>query len=390
MSHSATRSWMILLGLTLGVCVTNGFARFAYGLILPSMRESLHWTYAQAGWINTANALGYVVGSVAAFALIYRVPSTRLFSLGMIGTAVFLLATGLSEDFILLSLWRILTGIFGAVAFIAGGALAAALFPEDARRNALAIAFYFGIGGGFGMVLSGAVFPTMFDAYGAAVWPVAWVLMGAASIAFLPLCLWASESLTAPVRQQSVSVPLPVAAMLPQIAAYMCFGLGYIVYVTFIVAMMKHQAAGPGLVSAVWVVTGFGIMASPFVWRAMFARYASGLPLAAILLTLAVGTGLAVLVPTTSGLIASAVLFGLSVFMAPGAVTNFSRKNLPKSSWGAAVSLFTIIFAVGQTIGPVAAGYLGDLTGDIGLSLLCAGGILLLGTAIALTQKPLA
>jgi len=170
----------------------------------------------------------------------------------------------------------------------------------------------------------------------------------------------------------------------------MCFGLGYIVYVTFIVAMMKHQAAGPGLVSAVWVVTGFGIMASPFVWRAMFARYASGLPLAAILLTLAVGTGLAVLVPTTSGLIASAVLFGLSVFMAPGAVTNFSRKNLPKSSWGAAVSLFTIIFAVGQTIGPVAAGYLGDLTGDIGLSLLCAGGILLLGTAIALVQKPLA
>ena len=29
------RPWLILAGLTLGVTVTNGFARFAYGLILP-------------------------------------------------------------------------------------------------------------------------------------------------------------------------------------------------------------------------------------------------------------------------------------------------------------------------------------------------------------------
>jgi hypothetical protein len=43
------RPWLALAGLTLGVMVTNGFARFAYGLILPAMRSELNWTYAQAG-----------------------------------------------------------------------------------------------------------------------------------------------------------------------------------------------------------------------------------------------------------------------------------------------------------------------------------------------------
>ena len=34
---STRRQWLVLLGLTLGVTVTNGFARFAYGLLLPAM-----------------------------------------------------------------------------------------------------------------------------------------------------------------------------------------------------------------------------------------------------------------------------------------------------------------------------------------------------------------
>ena len=38
---------------------TNGLARFAYGLLLPAMRADLDWNYTQAGWINTANAIGY-------------------------------------------------------------------------------------------------------------------------------------------------------------------------------------------------------------------------------------------------------------------------------------------------------------------------------------------
>ena len=43
----------IALGLSTGAAVSLGFSRFAYALLLPPMRASLHWSYVQAGGMNT-------------------------------------------------------------------------------------------------------------------------------------------------------------------------------------------------------------------------------------------------------------------------------------------------------------------------------------------------
>jgi len=48
------RQWATALGLALGPAVA--LARFAYGLLLPSMRSDLSWSFAQAGAMNTANS----------------------------------------------------------------------------------------------------------------------------------------------------------------------------------------------------------------------------------------------------------------------------------------------------------------------------------------------
>jgi hypothetical protein len=68
------------------------------------------------------------------------------------------------------------------------------------------------------------------------------------------------------------------------------------------------------------------------------------------------------------------VVFGLSVFMVPGAGTNFVRQNLPPEAWGRAISLFTQVFAVARIAGPYGAGPVADLFGSIGISLLAAAG----------------
>jgi MFS family permease len=175
--------------------------------------------------------------------------------------------------------------------------------------------------------------------------------------------------------------------MLPEIAGYAAFGMGYIVYMTFLSAWMTEQGSGAGLIASVWALLGLCLCLSPFVWRPIFARFATGVPLALILICIAVGSALAVVFPAGPGLAVSAVVFGLSVFMAPGAVTNFTRQNLTPASWGAAISLYTVVFAVSQTIGPVAAGWLGDATGDIGNGLLWAAGVLSTGALVALTQR---
>ena len=75
--------------------------------------------------------------------------------------------------------------------------------------------------------------------------------------------------------------------------------------------------------------------------------------------------------------------------MVPTSVTTFSRKNLSQDQWGKAVALFTVVFSVGQIVGPTGAGYLADLTGDNSLGLGVAGGILMIGALLGALQKPL-
>ena len=46
--------------------------RFAYSLVLPDMRDTLGWSYSAAGFMNTINAAGYLVGALVASGLIRR------------------------------------------------------------------------------------------------------------------------------------------------------------------------------------------------------------------------------------------------------------------------------------------------------------------------------
>ena len=390
MIEAHKRPWLVLAGLALGVTVTNGFARFSYGLILPTMQSDLGWNYAQAGWLNTANALGCIAGAVLTMLMIRQYSATSLFSFGLITTTLALLATGLISDLWWQTLWRILVGFFGAMSFSTAGVLAAGLFPNDPRSNALAISILFGTGGGLSIVLSGASLPLFLAHYGAEHWPLAWIIIAAICLLFLPLCLWSATKLKRPTpKQADAPAPIPIAQIWAQLAGYAGFGLGYIVFLTFLSAWMTQQAASASFIAAVWILLGLCICVSPLVWRPILTRHASGLPLAMILTCIALGSALPVLFPGNLSLLLAVIIFGLSVFMAPSAVTNFTRQNLPERSWGVAISLFTVVFAVAQTLGPYAAGLLGDLAGDIGISLLGASGLLLLGAVIALTQKPL-
>lgn len=378
---------LIILGLAFGTCVSNGFARFAYGLILPAMQTDLGWTYTQAGWINTANSLGYLIGAVLTLPLIARVPQQRLFALGFAACALTLVASGLTRDFWWLSLWRVLSGVFGAPVFITAGALAASLSP-DPRRSATAIALTFG-GGGLALVISGAVLPGWFAAQGATAWPLAWIGLGAVSLVMLPFGLRTAQRVGA-VPPPQTRAPLPIRPLAPVTVAYFLFATGYIVYLTFLVAWMAAQGASPVLISVTWVIVGFGTIVSSLLWRGIIGRARAGGAVAATLLCIALGTTIPVIWPTPAGLIGSAVVFGLSVFMCPTAVTSVMRSVLPPDLRGRGMAVLTIVFASGQCIGPVAAGAIGDAFGSIAPGLLAAAVILLVGAAAGWLQRPLA
>jgi predicted MFS family arabinose efflux permease len=62
----------LILTLSLAPTVGLGIGRFAYALVLPDMRDTLVWSYSAAGFMNTINAAGYLVGALLASRMIAR------------------------------------------------------------------------------------------------------------------------------------------------------------------------------------------------------------------------------------------------------------------------------------------------------------------------------
>ena len=371
--------------LSLGPAVSNGFARFAYALILPAMRADLDWTYTQAGSMNSVNALGYLAGSLVAFYAIAAVGARRLFIGGMYATAAALALSALVTGFDALALLRFAAGVSGAIVFIAGGALAAALFPDEPRRAAAAIAIYFA-GGGIGIVLPGITLPWLFAYAGNASWPAAWLALGAVALVISIVCalrVGPAAGAGAPIAR----APWRIRDFLPILSGYFLFGVGYIAYMTFIIAWMRDHGAGPGAVAATWGALGLATVASPRVWRHPLAAWRGGRATAATILTLTAGAVLPLLSTALPVMILSAVLFGGALFIVPASVTAYSKKWLPVELWGKAVAGFTIAFSAGQILGPVLTGALSDATGSLFAGLMLSAGVMLVGAVAAWWQS---
>ena len=112
-------------GLALAAAVSLGITRFAYGLLLPPMRADLGWSYTLAGAMNTANALGYLLGALATPRLMARFGPSALLLGGALLASVFMGLSGFFTDATALLAQRLLAGVASALVFIAGGLLAA-------------------------------------------------------------------------------------------------------------------------------------------------------------------------------------------------------------------------------------------------------------------------
>jgi len=158
---------------------------------------------------------------------------------------------------------------------------------------------------------------------------------------------------------------------------------------TFVIAWIREHGAGTGTVIAVWFVLGLATLLAPLVWRRPADRWPGGRPLAAVMAVLATGAALPLVSAHPAVMLLSAALFGLAMFSAPSSVSSFIKRALPKPAWGSSMASFTVVFAAGQIIGPVAAGWLADRMGSLMPGLAASAGLLGLGALLALVQRDL-
>ena len=379
----------LALGLSLGPTVSNSFARFAYALVLPAMREDLRLSFSESGFLNTANALGYLLGAVLTRVLIRRWGNRALFDRGMLLTALALLLTGFVSELSALALCRVLGGVGAAAAFICGGALASNIAAQDPRWATRCITIYFA-GAGFGLILSGLLIPWWIMAAGPSGWPQTWFAMGCVSLLMVLASRIASRKIEEPARAQGRPDWL-LRPLLAAFIAYIGFGLGYIVYMTFIIAWLKAIGVSVAESAAIWSLLGVATMLAPLVWSRPLALWSNGHAMAAILAVLGLGALLPVLpVPSdwqSPVMLGSALLFGLGMFSAPSAVSALIRQSLDKPAWGSAMATFTIAFAASQVLAPVLGGWIADWTGSLREGLAISAAVILAAALIALLQK---
>ncbi|WP_405146534.1 YbfB/YjiJ family MFS transporter [Sphaerisporangium sp. NBC_01403] len=361
--------------LALGTASALGLARFAYGLLLPAMRDDLHWTLAEAGAISTANGLGYLLGALVTAMIVRRLGSAAAFRWGMALTALSLAATAAGDDYLALLAARAAAGAAGAVVFITGGVIASRIATRVASGAPITIYF---AGTGLGIVFSGATIPPLADQ-----WHLAWVGLSVAA-ALATLASWTAartgEEAPAATAGRARVRPLWGIAL-----AYLLFAAGYITYITFLSAYLADRHAPIAQVVLTWTALGLAVVAAPALWSRPATNWPGTRTLATLLGVLGGGAALALSAPTPPVILASALLYGATFMGVPAAVTTLIRGNTAPADWIATLAAFTTLFAAGQTAGPWIAGIVADRTSTdatlVWTAILCTAAALVAATA---------
>lgn len=396
---SPLRSLWLAVALSMGAAISLGITRFAYALLLPPMREDLGWSYTLAGGMNTVNALGYLLGALATPLLLRRVAPGAVLVAGAVMATVFMGLSGFFTQAVPLLVQRLLAGGASALVFIAGGLLAARLGAQVPGRSGLLLGLYYG-GTGWGISLSALLVPAVLAVAPAPHgWTWAWWALALACVAATVALLWPARvlnGLAAPVAAAPGTTPAAAVpdrvrwrALAPALLGYGLFGVGYIGYMTFVVALLREQGRGAGEVTLFYALLGLAVVLSSRIWAGLLDRSRGGEALARLNALLGVATILPAITGAWPVVLASGLLFGGVFLSVVASTTALVRHNLPQALWASGISAFTIVFAAGQIVGPTVVGWIADGPGGLARGLVFSACALWVGALVAWRQRPL-
>jgi len=387
----------LALALSLGAAVSLGITRFAYGLLLPPMRDDLLWSYTLAGGMNTANAVGYLIGALATPSLLRRWSPSILLMWGAVGASLFMALSGFFVAVWPLMAQRLLAGVASAVVFIAGGLLAARLGARQTQRSGLLLGLYYG-GTGIGIVLSALLVPVVLQWAQAQphAWSWAWWCLALVCVLATLVLVWPARVLgrwesANPVHAASATA---VPTFQPRrmgfaLAGYTGFGVGYIGYMTFVIALLREQGASSSVITVFYAALGLAVVLGSRIWAGLLDRHRDGQAIGRLNALLGAATLIPALTAQPQLLLLSGVVFGAVFLSVVASTTAFVRHNLPPALWGVGISAFTIVFAAGQIVGPTVVGFIADGPGGLERGLVFSAVALWVGSALAFRQRAL-
>jgi predicted MFS family arabinose efflux permease len=379
-SATTARPLSLALGGLVAMAAAVGIGRFVYTPILPPMTEELGMSKATAGFIASANFLGYLVGALLAATPF--VPGSRRtwLVISLAGSAMTTGAMGVASS----------TGAFVVLRFVGGVASAFVLVFASALvldrlssvgRSGLSAVHFAGVGAGIAVsaVLVSALMWLGFD------WRALWLASGAVGLIALAAvpALVPDRSESRTVTSGAQSERRGLAAL---VTAYGLFGFGYVITATFLVTIVRGADVRP-LEPVVWVVVGLTAIPSVALWTWIGRKVGIARAFALACVLEAVGVAASVLWITTPGILLSAALLG-GTFMGLTALGLIQGRQLAAGDPRRTLAIMTAAFGFGQIVGPALAGVVYDATGSfVAPSLAAVGGLLVAALLVTVTSR---
>jgi len=365
----------ILIAAILIIFASIGLGRFSYGMILPDLQSSLAISTTQAGFIGTANFIGYLIAIFFVSSFYKKYSSNLLISISLFLQALSMFMMTLFSNYLIISFFYSFSGFFAAISNVSIMIYIAHIIPSHMKGKALGIVV---TGIGFSIIFSGFMVPLIESFISNEAWKISWILFGVLVFCialFVKIGLPNDTSKQAHHAKPKTSKELFQSLKFYKIALlYLLFGITYVVYVTFFVtASIEKYQISTHEAGYFWSVLGTMSLLSGPCFGYLSDKIGTYKTFIIIYIFLSISYVLIALNLHASILWVSAVLFGLSAWAVPSLITVLSTQEFSIENTAKVFSLATLVFSAGQIIGPLGAGYLYDIYNSFSnVFILCA------------------
>jgi len=343
-------------------------------MILPSLQESLQLSTTQAGFIGTSNFIGYFVALFFISKLYKKYDTPTLIFFCLLFQALSMFVMTLYSNYLYISFFYTFSGFFAAVSNVSIMIYIAHIIPSNIKGKALGIIV---TGIGFAIIFSGFIVPKVEQMMSTTAWEISWVLFALLVFIigfYIKSNLSLDTSKTSHHHNEMSSKELLGTPKFYKVAfLYLMFGITYVTYVTFFVtASIEKYNISTHEAGIFWSVLGLMSLISGPLFGYISDKIGAYKTLIINFIFLSAAYIILALDVNASILWFSAVLFGLSAWAVPSLITVLSIHEFDVHNTAKVFSFATLIFASGQIIGPLGAGYLYDIYGNFSnIFLLC-------------------
>jgi len=354
-----------------------GFGRFAYPMLIPSMRESVGFSYVEMGFLSGAIMLGYLLFSLVGGVLATRFGPKRIVIASLLCGSLSMFSIGKLSGFFPLAFFAFAMGAGGAGSHISMTTLPMAWFEEKRLGKALGVVTG---GTGLGIIVTGILLPYLLSNLGKEAWRQCWFILALITFAvaiagsiFLKEKPSQAGKLSSP-DEETISLPsrgrrdgLTLRAIF---LIYFIFGFAYNIYATYFVAYIVEEIGlSEKTAGNTWALFGWMCMVSGLIWGFLSDRLGrrEALLWNNGIISLSVLISLLFHQPFLLGL--SAFLFG-STFLGTVTVIAACIGDQVSEKRASVYGLVTLIHGIGQFLGTTLGGYFKDLTGSFQLTLI--------------------